>query len=634
MRPTPPSRRVGIAVAVLMIVVETLLLYPLRSVVAPLSPGMIYIIGVLVVSMVWGMWLGMLTAVSSAAAFAIFHVPPFGRVAVSDVRELAEVGAFFVVAMATSVIANVFRLRIVQATESDLTAEMARLLLHADNLPGVLPVVARRIAETLELPEAVIDRAAVAGDDRHWAFPLRAGATSLGTLRVPRGVPEPTLQRLRQRVAPSLASLLLAGHERLAMVDSLQASRKQLRRLAGEQAALRRVATLVARGGRPPEVFQAITTELYRLLAKDAAQQRYTTWLLRYEADGMVTVVSTSLSGLQPEQMHWSPEGQNVLALVWDTGRPARMDSFDGAIGPAAELARQLGIRSAVGVPIVVQGQLWGVAAVASDRPDPLPPGTERRVANFVDLAATAIANADSRAELVASRARLVAAADQARQRIERELHDSALQQTIGIGLRLSLVQASLLPEQEQARAELSNAVRCLNDVVDNMRELSRGIHPTLLAAGGLQPAIRSLARKSPIPVELDTDAGERLPSVVEIAAYHVVSEALTNTAKHAHASVVHVQAATRDNVLRVSVRDDGVGGADPGRGSGITALRDRVEALGGQLTITSPANGGTSLQATIPVAPPEPNPLGLGHAVQCGDGDPLPAGQRRATVE
>ncbi|MEV4135015.1 DUF4118 domain-containing protein [Dactylosporangium sp. NPDC049742] len=610
-RLTPPSRTVGITVAALMIAVETVLLYPLRSIVTPLSPGIIYIIGVLVAAMVWGMWLGIVTAVASSLAFVVFHVPPFGRVAVSNAQQLAEVLAFLVVAMATSVIANVFRLRIVQAEESDLTAEMARLLLHANDLPGVLPKVAQRIAETLELPEAVIDRGAVAGDDRYWAFPLRVGATSLGTLRVPRGVPEPTVQRLRERVAPSLASLLQAGHERVAMVDSLKASRKQLRRLATEQAALRRVATLVARGGQPPEVFEAITTELHRLLAKNTLQDQYTTWLLRYEAEGMVTVVSASLADLQPEQMHWSSEGQNVLALVWDTGRAARMDSFEGAIGPAAALARELGIRSAVGVPIIVQGQLWGVAAVASNRPSPLPPGTEQRVANFVDLAATAIANADSRAELVASRARLVAAADQARQRIERDLHDSALQQAIGIGLRLGLVQAGLPPELEQTRAELSSAVHGLNNVVDNMREISRGIHPTLLAAGGLQPAIRSLARKSPVPVELDTHADGRLPPVVEIAAYHVVSEALTNSAKHAHATVVHLRAVTQDGTLRVSIRDDGVGGADPGRGSGLTALRDRVEALGGQLTITSPANGGTTLQATIPVAPPEFSPLG-----------------------
>ncbi|MFG2045060.1 DUF4118 domain-containing protein [Dactylosporangium sp. NPDC048998] len=595
-----------------MIVVETVLLYPLRSVVAPLSPGMIYIIGVLVVAMVWGMWLGMATAAASAFAFAVFHVPPFGRVAVSNVQELAEVVAFFVVAMATSVIANVFRLRIVQAEESDLTAEMARLLLHSDDLPGVLPAVAHRIADTLELPDAVIDRAAVADDDRQWAFPLRVGATSLGTLRVPRGVPEPTVQRLRERVAPSLASLLQAGHERAAMVDSLEASRRQLRRLATEQAALRRVATLVAQGGNPNGVFDAITTELYRLLAKDTLQGSYTTWLLRYGADGMVSVVSSSLTGLRPEQMHWSWEGENVLALVWDTGRAARMDSFEGAIGPAAAVARQLGIRSAVGVPIAVEGQLWGVAAVASGRADPLPPDTERRVANFVDLAATAIANADNRAELVASRARLVVAADQARERIERDLHDSALQQAIGIGLRLGLVQASLPPELEQARTELSNAVYGLNHVVDNMRELSRGIHPTLLAAGGLQPAIRSLARKSSVPVELDTHADERMAPVVEVAAYHVVSEALTNAAKHAHASVVQVQAATQDDALCLSIRDDGVGGADPRRGSGLTALRDRVEALGGHLSVTSPTNGGTLLEATIPIAPPEPCPLGV----------------------
>ncbi|MET7400176.1 DUF4118 domain-containing protein [Dactylosporangium sp. NPDC005572] len=586
----------------MMIAVETLLLYPLRSIVQPLSPGMIYIIGVLVVSMVWGMWLGIATSAASALAFFIFHIPPFGEVAVSDVRELLEVAVFFVIAVATSVTANVLRLRIVRAEESDLTADMARLLLHADDPAEVLPAVAQRIADALELPDAAIDDTVVSGDDRQWAFPLHAGTTPVGTLRVPRGVPEPTVQRLRERVVPSLASLLEAGYERAAMMDSLG-------RLATEQAALRRVATLVARGGPPPEVFDVITTELHGLLGEGNLQGQYSTWLLRYEPDGMVSVLSTSRSGLTPQQLHWSAAGENVLALVRDTGRPARMDSFEGAIGPAAALARELGIRSAVGVPIAVEGHLWGVAALASDQPGPLPPNTEARIANFVDLAATAIANADSRAELAASRARLVAAADQARQRIERELHDSALQQLIGIGLQLGLVQASLSPELDRTKAELSNAVYGLNSVVDNMREISRGIHPTLLAAGGLQPAIKSLARKSSVPVELDIHTEQRMPPVIEVAAYHIVSEALTNTAEHAHASVVQVEAAMRDGTLCLSIHDDGVGGADPDRGSGLTALRDRVEALGGHLTITSPTNSGTLLQADIPIDLPEPHP-------------------------
>ncbi|MER7005904.1 DUF4118 domain-containing protein [Dactylosporangium sp. NPDC000555] len=599
-RPTRPPWWLGLAVAALLIVVETFLVYPLRAIMTSFSPGIIYIVGVLVVSVVWGRWLGVATALASAVAFAVFHVPPFGGLTVPDLQDVAGLAVFLIVALATSALADLSRLRTVEAEESDLTAEMARLLLHADDLAAVLPAVARRIARSLELPGAAIHLAVVPDDNRHSAFPLQAGAVRLGTLLVPVDVPERTLRRLRERVVPSLASLLHAGCERAATLGSLEASRERLGRLAAEQAALGRVAKLVACGGRPPEVFDAITTELHGLLGE------HSTWLLRYEADGTVSVVSTNLSGLQPDEMRWPLQGESIPALVRDSNRSARMDSFQHATGPAADLARKLGVRSAVGLPIVVEGRLWGVAAVASARPEPMPPGTEARVAGFVGLAAAAIADADSRAELAASRARLVAAADQARQRIERNLHDSALQHFLAVAMQLGAAQAGLPPEQEQTRAELSRALRSLNTAVDNLREITRGIHPTLLAAGGLPPALKALARRSPVPVDLDLDprTGPRMPTVVEVAAYHVVSEALTNAARHARASMVRVQVATRDGTLHLSIRDDGVGGADPHRGTGLTALQDRIEALGGNLAITSPTGGGTLLLATIPTAP------------------------------
>ncbi|GAA2325856.1 hypothetical protein GCM10010170_000300 [Dactylosporangium salmoneum] len=596
-RPTPPPRVVGIAVVALLIVVETLLVYPLRQVMTPVLSGMIYIAGVLVASMMWGMWLGLATAVASTLAFDFFHVQPVGQFGASNVREVVELAILLLVAVPMSAVADLSRLRAAQAAESDLTAEMARLLLHADDLTAVLPAVAQSIARSLELPEAAIHLAAVPGDDRRSALPLRASTVQLGTLVVPADVPERTMQRLRERVVPSLASLLQAGRERAAVLESLEASREQLRRLAAEQAALGRVAKLVAHGSPPPDVFDAITTELHDLL------DEYSTWLCRYEPDGKASVVSSSPIGLSANQMRWPIEGENVLIKVRDTGRAARVDTFEDAPGPVAAFARKVGIRAVVGVPIVVDGRLWGVAGVAWPRPEPLPADTEARVADFTDLAATAIANADSKAELAASRARLVAAADQARQRIERDLHDGAMQHFLAVAMQLGAAQAALPPEQQQARAELSRALFGLNSAMDNLRELSRGIHPTLLASGGLPSALKALARRSLVPVDLDLHTGRRMPPVVEMAAYYIVSEALTNAAKHAHATVVHVQATTRDDILHLSIHDDGIGGADPHRGTGLTGIQDRVEALGGHLTVTSPVGGGTLLLATIPAA-------------------------------
>ncbi|WP_432834891.1 sensor histidine kinase [Dactylosporangium sp. CA-092794] len=601
-RPTPPPLSLGIAVASLLIVVETLLVYPLRAVMAPFFPGLVYIViyiaGVLVTSVVWGMRLGMATAAASMVAFVFFHLPPVNRFAVPDIRQIVGLAVLLIVAVATSAVADLSRLRTVQAEESDLTAELARLLLHADDLPAVLPAVAQRIARSVELPYAAIHLAAVPSDDRHAAFPLRAGHTPLGTLVAPVDVSERTMRRLRERIVPSLASLLHAGCERAAVLDSLDASRERLRRLAAEQAAVGRVAKLVASGGRPPEVFDAITTELHGLLGE------HSTWLYRYEPDRTASLVSTSLSDLRAEQMRWPVGGDTVTALVRRTGRPARIDSYDAAAGPAAALARELGVHSGVGAPIVVDGRLWGVAAVVSARPEPLPPHTEARVAAFVGLAATAIVNADSQAKLAASRSRLVAATDQARQNIERNLHDSALQHLLAVAIQLGATRAGLPPELEPTKAELSRALCDLNNAVDSLREIAQGIHPALLAAGGLPPALKALARRSPVPVDLDLHTCPRMPPVVEVAAYHVVSEALTNAARHAHATVAHVQAATRDDTLHLSVRDDGAGGADPNRGTGLTSLQDRVEALGGHLTITSPTGGGTLLSATIPCTP------------------------------
>jgi signal transduction histidine kinase len=382
------------------------------------------------------------------------------------------------------------------------------------------------------------------------------------------------------------------------MAGSLAASRDQLSRLADEQAALRRVATLVARGVPPVEVFAAVAEEVGRLLGADSAH------ISRYEPDGTVTVVASwSAEGDHlPVGSRHTLEGDNLSALVVRTGRPARIDSYADAPGSLAADLRQLGIQSGVGCPITVEGRPWGAAAVNSTRPEPLPAGTEAQIADFTELAATAIANTQARAELAASRARIVAAADQTRRRIERDLHDGIQQRLVALGLDLRAAQAAVPVELPDLQAQLALLAEGLGEALDELRELSRGIHPAILSEGGLAPALKALARRSAVPVELDVHVETRLTALVEVAAYYVVSEALANAAKHAHAAVVDVDVRARAGRLVVVVGDDGVGGADPARGSGLVGLGDRVQALGGTFTVHSPAGQGTTLQVDLPI--------------------------------
>jgi signal transduction histidine kinase len=253
-------------------------------------------------------------------------------------------------------------------------------------------------------------------------------------------------------------------------------------------------------------------------------------------------------------------------------------------------------------VPIIVDGRLWGAAIVGSWSPDPLPPDTEARMGDFADLVATAIANAATRAELIASRARIVAAADDARRRLERDLHDGAQQRLVSLGMQTRLAEASVPPQLDGLKRQLSLVVSGLTDVSADLQEISRGIHPAILSKGGLGPALKTLARRSVVPVTLDLAIDRRLPDSVEVGAYYIVAEALTNAAKHARASQVEVCADSGDDNLHLSICDDGIGGADMSTGSGLIGLKDRAEALGGRLSITSPAGSGTSLQVTIPL--------------------------------
>ena len=376
-------------------------------------------------------------------------------------------------------------------------------------------------------------------------------------------------------------------------------AREEVGRLAEEQAALRRVATLVAGGAEPAEVFEAVCAEVGRVIPADVAA------LSRHGADGKLTTLGswtrtggyTGINLGEPFPLEHGTTAHQVFA----TRRPARIDTYEGAPGRAAAAARQAGFRSAVGSPIVVEGRLWGVVIVASTTDRPLPPDAEERLPEFADLLGTAIANAESRAELDASRARIVATADATRRRIERDLHDGAQQQLISLALELRAAQAAAPPAADH-QERLSHAVEELTSVLDGLREIALGIHPAILAEGGLAPALKTLARRSPVPVELDLQVDGRLAERVEVAAYYVVSEALTNAAKHARASNIRVDVAVEDDVLRVAVRDDGLGGADARGGSGLLGLKDRAEAIGGSFCVESTRGAGTSLTAELPL--------------------------------
>jgi signal transduction histidine kinase len=379
-------------------------------------------------------------------------------------------------------------------------------------------------------------------------------------------------------------------------------ARVELRGYAEEQAALRRVATLVARAARPEEVFAAVAAEVGRLLEVDY------TGLGRYEPDGAVTFVgmwsSTGATLPVPSGTRVDLGGRNATTLVFQTGRPARDDVADFT-GPVVDLAREVGIRTSVGVPINVEGRLWGVVTVSSRRSS-LPADTEARLAGFTELIATALANAEAQAALTASRARIVAAADTARRQIERDLHDGAQQRLVSLALHLrSTVRGSPRPAASELATQLGRVADGLTDVLDELREIARGLHPAILAEGGLRPALKTLARRSAVPVRLDVRVDDRLPEPIELAAYYVVAETLTNTAKHAAATAIDVEVTADAGMLRVRVRDDGRGGADLTRGSGLVGLTDRVEALGGRLELHSPPGAGTHLQVALPLTTP-----------------------------
>jgi signal transduction histidine kinase/putative methionine-R-sulfoxide reductase with GAF domain len=405
-------------------------------------------------------------------------------------------------------------------------------------------------------------------------------------------------------VASTDKPLPLGTEERLENFTDLVAtaianaeSRTSLGQLVEEQAALRRVATLVGEGAPPTTVFDAVASEMEGLLGADRVS------LSRYEPGAEITVLAHRGSGaeLVPSGSRLSHEGDNVQEMVRRTERPARMENFEEARGRIAEVQRTMGVRVVVAAPVVVDGRVWGVIGASWVGEESPPADTEERMAKFAGLLETAIANADSRDQLTASRARLVTEADEARRRVVRDLHDGGQQRLVHTILTLKLAQQALQQNDKEAESLVGEALQHAEQGNAELRELAHGILPSALTNGGLRAGIDSVVARLDLPVRVDVPA-ERFPAEFEASAYFIVAEALTNVVKHAHAEHADIKAAVEDGMLLVEVRDDGIGGADRD-GHGLVGIADRVTALGGRLEIESPVGGGTLVAATLPLS-------------------------------
>jgi signal transduction histidine kinase len=454
-----------------------------------------------------------------------------------------------------------------------------------------------RIDDFSSVPGTIAQAVRDAGIRSGLGVPIVVGGRVWGMVATGTADPEP--------LPPDTESRLTAFTELIATAVANAEARDEIRRLAQEQASLRRIATLVAEVTAPDEVFAAVAEEVATAIAVPCVE------IARFDSDGMLTVVGAA--GEHPFQAgtRWPLDNPIGSGAILETRRPSWIEYTDDLPGVVAEAARKAGIRWAVGVPIVVDGRVWGSIGVARADESRLPPETEERLVGFTELIATAVSNATTYSQLLASRARIVSAGDEARRRIERNLHDGTQQRLVSLGRDVQTVRAAIPDEHRDAHEGLERIGHDLESVLEEVREFSRGLHPALLANGGLQPAVRALARRSPIPVDLDVDVEGRPPEAIEIATYYVVSEALTNAAKHSGASLVSVTVATGEAVLRATIQDDGVGGAHAAGGSGLIGLTDRVEALGGRLELESPPGLGTTISIELPLETPADLQLG-----------------------
>ena len=586
LRPSAPPVACGIAAAAAAIAVEILVVLTLKRVSPENAFGAIFLFGVLIVSAGWGFRLSIATSVASAGAYAYIHVLE------SSESLVPALIVFLALALLTNVLVGQSRLRATESDqrrrEADMLAAFAKTILRSDHTPTMLDVASTRLAAVLDLPFAVLKQGNADASVGQEKILLRDGDVVTASLLVPADLDSVDARRIR-RVVPSLEALLAAARDRQDMHLRTVA-------LARQQASLRKVATLVALRADPDDVYLAVAHELTVGLDNEHVS------VIRY-GDGYYTILAIrdDSAGERVQAGDQLPiGGQNVATIVADTGRAAAVD-FTEATGGIAERLEGRGIRWVEGVPITVDGNTWGAVIIGTTATQYAAGGETRdRLADFADLVATAVYNHDTRVQLTRSRSRVVAAADQARRGIERDLHDGAQQRIVSLGMELRGAQAAAPENLTELRAMLDRSVETLSQVHTDLRELSRGIHPAILSRGGLAPALKTLARRSPIPVALTADISSRMDESVEVAAYYVVAEALTNTAKYAEATEVDITAHLTEDSLELTVTDNGRGGADPSTGSGLIGLQDRVAAVGGELTIASPPGGGTTLSVHI----------------------------------
>jgi signal transduction histidine kinase len=434
------------------------------------------------------------------------------------------------------------------------------------------------------------DRARERGVRSSVAVPIIVEGESWGTIFAG-STAEPMLP-------PDMETRLAGFTELVATAIANAESRAGLARLAAEQAALRHIATLVAQGVAPDDLFAAVTEAIERLLPVDFAH------LARYESDATFTILAAAgaTTSIIRKGSSFALGGQNLATLVLATGRSARIDNYaDNTSGPLAAPLNAAGIRSAAGMPIVVDGRVWGFVTVGLVREPSLPRDIEARLGSFTELVAMALAKAEGHAALVASRARIVAAADESRRRIERDLHDGAQQRLVHAVIVLKLALQSLARADPNTKELVTEALTQAEQANAELRELAHGILPAALTRGGLQAGVEALVSRLSLPVTVNV-AADRFPAGVEATAYFVVSEALTNVVKHAQASTALVTAELRGEELRIEIQDDGVGGAHGGPSTGLGGLEDRVTALDGRLVLESQLGKGTRVRALLPV--------------------------------